>query len=58
MHIIPNKVPVLGWKGGFLAQYPEMNYPNVNLEALTLTGNLDNIGKITRQQRALWPEFS
>jgi len=58
MDIMPNKVPAPGWKGGFLAQHPEMNYPNVNLDALSLTGNLDNIGKITRQQRALWPEFS
>lgn len=51
-------MPAKGWKGGFVAQHPEMKYPKVNLDALCLTDNMDNIQKITRQQRVLWPEFT
>ena len=58
MKLIPNKTPAKGWKGGFLKKHPETNYPDVNLCNLDMTDNLDNIGKITRQQRVLWPEFT
>ena len=54
----PNHIPAKGWKGGFLKKHPEANYPNPDLSNLETTGNLDNIGKITRQQRVLWPEFT
>ena len=56
--IIPNHIPALGWKGGFLQKHPEMTYPNPDLSGLPLTDNLANIGNIERQQRALWPEFT
>lgn len=56
--IIPNHIPAKGWKGGFLKKHPEMNYPDPKLSALEFTGNLDNIEKIKRQQRVLWPEFT
>ncbi len=56
--IVPNHIPAPGWKGGFLKKHPEMNYPNPDLDGLKFTKNLDNISKIKRQQRALWPEFT
>ncbi|WP_034057936.1 hypothetical protein [Lacinutrix jangbogonensis] len=57
--LIPNHIPAKGWKGGFLKKHPEANYPKPNLNhGLEFTGNLDNIGLITRQQRVLWPEFT
>lgn len=58
MKIVPNKTPVPGWKGGFIEANPEMNYPTPDLNSLELTDNMDNISKITRQQRVLWPEFT
>lgn len=54
----PNHIPAKGWKGGFLKKHPKMNYPSPNLDGLKFTDNLDNIHKITRQQRVLWPEFT
>ena len=56
--LIPNHIPAKCWKGGFLKKHPKMNYPNPNLDGLKLTDNLDNICKIKRQQRVLWPEFT
>jgi len=58
MKITPNKTPVPGWVGGFIEVHPEMNYPKPDLSSLDLTDNMDNISKITRQQRVLWPEFT
>ena len=56
--IIPNHIPAKGWKGGFLKKHPKANYPKPDLSKLQFTDNLDNIGKIKRQQRVLWPEFT
>lgn len=58
MKIIPNHIPAKGWEGGFLEKDPKMKYPDPNLKDLKCTKNLDNIDKIQRQQRALWPEFT
>jgi len=66
-----NKEPVGGWIGGFpdLTKNPEMGYPAPetppelatkmpDLSSLEMTGNLDNIKKLERQWKVLWPEFS
>jgi hypothetical protein len=58
MILKPNATPSEGWQGGFLKKHPELNYPGLSLEKLPMTDNLDNIKKITRQQRVLWPEFT
>jgi hypothetical protein len=49
-----------GWKGGFKDSHPEYNYEVVqpDLCDLPITGNLDNIDKITRMQKVNWPQFS
>ncbi|WP_040281933.1 hypothetical protein [Psychroserpens damuponensis] len=54
----PNHIPAKGWKGGFLNKHPKAKYPDPDLKGIGLTQNLDNIGKLTRQQRVLWPEFT
>jgi hypothetical protein len=46
-NINPTAVP--GWIGGFEPS---------NLDDLPMLGNLDNIDKLQRQQKVLWPEFS
>lgn len=58
--IVPNHVPAIGWKGGFIESHPELQYVNgvANLSSLTFNDNLDHIDLIERQQRVLWPEFT
>jgi len=46
------------WKGGFKESNPKFDYPNPDLSSLPMTGNLDNIPKLERQQKVVWPEFS
>jgi hypothetical protein len=41
-----------GWKGGF------KDTTKADLSDLEITGNRDNIDKITRTQKIFWPEFS
>ncbi len=53
-----NPAAVPGWKGGFEASNPDFAYPNPDLTSLPMLGNLDNIDKLQRQQKVLWPEFS
>jgi hypothetical protein len=53
-----NNVPVAGWVGGFEQSNPAFAYPNPDLSALLMLGNLDNIDKLERQQKVVWPEFS
>ncbi|MCP4438280.1 MAG: hypothetical protein GY810_04985 [Aureispira sp.] len=53
-----NETPVEGWVGGFSESNPEFAYPNPNLESLDMQDNLDNIPKLQRQQKVVWPEFS
>jgi len=50
----------LGWKGGFAESKPEFAYPkpSPDLSSIKVTTNMSNIGKITRQMRAKWPQFS
>lgn len=47
-----------GWKGGFMESNPAFAYPNPDLSSLPMLGNMDNIGKLTRQQAVMWPQFS
>lgn len=49
-----------GWEGGFKYSKPKYEYGRTlpDLSDLKITGNLDNIKKITRTQKILWPEFS
>jgi hypothetical protein len=47
-----------GWIGGFEQSNPEFAYPKPNLTSLPLLNNMDNIQKLDRQQKVLWPEFS
>lgn len=54
--INPTAVP--GWVGGFAQSNEAFAYPTPNLSSLPMLGNLDNIGKLQRQQKVVWPEFS
>lgn len=47
-----------GWIGGFAQSNPAFAYPNPDLSSLPMLCNMDNIPRITRQQRIYWPEFS
>ena len=47
-----------GWVGGFAQSNPAFAYPHPDLSSLKLLGNMDNIDKLMRQQKVLWPEFS
>ncbi len=53
-----NPTPVPGWVGGFAETKAAFAYPNPDLGSLHMTGNLDNIHKLQRQQKVVWPEFS
>lgn len=54
-----SKEPAPGWVGGFAKDFP---YPNPTIEFdrhdITIMGNMENIDKLDRQQKVLWPEFS
>ncbi|NET56353.1 MAG: hypothetical protein F6K47_09330 [Symploca sp. SIO2E6] len=52
-----SKIPP-GWQGGFAESNPAFAYPDPNLSSIPMTGNMDNINKLTRQQGVFWPEFS
>jgi hypothetical protein len=47
-----------GWIGGFEESNPAFSYPAPDLSSLPMLGNMDNIHKLTRQQAAIWPQFS
>ncbi len=47
-----------GWVGGFAESNPAFAYPTPDLSSLDMLGNMDNIDKLTRQQKVIWPEFS
>jgi len=42
----------------FLKDHPECDYPDPDLSSLTPTGNMDNIGLLTRHMKIKWPQFS
>jgi hypothetical protein len=48
------------YEGGFKDTNPDFAYvnPQPDLSSLEITGNLDNIDKITRMQKIFWPRFS
>lgn len=46
------------WIGGFEETNKAFSYPDPDLTSLPLLGNMDNIDKLQRQQKVLWPEFS
>ena len=53
--------PLAVWKGGFKDSNPDYDYSKAlspDLSNLPITGNLDNIDKITRMQKVYWPQFS
>lgn len=50
--------PAPGWIGGFSTSKKEFAYPKPDLRSLEMLHNLDNIDKLQRQQKVLWPEFS
>ena len=52
-----SKIPK-GWIGGFKDSNPAFSYPAPDLSSLPMLGNMSNIDKLTRQQAAIWPEFS
>jgi hypothetical protein len=56
--IAPDWIIPTGWTGGFAQSNPAFAYPNPDLTSLPMLDNLDNIHKLTRQQKAIWPEFS
>jgi len=49
-----------GWVGGFAESNPDYSQPRLtpDLSDLPILDNMDNIDKLTRQQKILWPEFS
>lgn len=47
-----------GWIGGFPQSNPAFAYPKPDLSSLPMYDNMDNIDKLQRQQKVLWPEFS
>lgn len=49
-----------GFTGGFRDSNPDYSYgpASPDLSDLPITGNLDNIEKITRMQKVIWPQFS
>ena len=54
-----NKEPVPGWIGGFAQSDPDFSYnPTPDLSSLDMLENMDNIDKLERQQKVVWPEFS
>ena len=55
-----NVSPLAAYKGGFKDSNPDYSYSpeKPDLSDLPITGNLDNIDKITRMQKVLWPQFS
>ncbi|MCF3649741.1 hypothetical protein [Synoicihabitans lomoniglobus] len=53
-----NATPAPGWVGGFEAEKPAFAYPTPDLTSLPMLGNLENIDKLQRQQKVVWPEFS
>jgi hypothetical protein len=53
-----NPTPVAGWVGGFMESNPAFAYPTPNLSSLPVLKNMDNIPKLQRQQKVVWPEFS
>lgn len=42
----------------FLKDHPECAYPDPDLSSLKPTGNMDNIGLLTRHMKIKWPQFS
>lgn len=54
--IVPTPIP---WVGGYYEKNKEkFQYPTPDLSGIPVTKNLDNIPKIQRQQKVVWPEFS
>mmetsp|Transcript_50101 Transcript_50101/g.103147 ORF Transcript_50101/g.103147 Transcript_50101/m.103147 type:complete len:401 (+) Transcript_50101:357-1559(+) len=53
-------IPLPPWKGGHKESYPDWSYPvaKPDMSGEEMLKNLDNIDKITRCQKILWPEFS
>lgn len=46
------------WIGGFVESNPEFSYPEHDLSSLPILDNMANIGKLQRQMKVKWPEFS
>ena len=54
--IVPTPIP---WQGGYYEEHKDkFKYPKPDLKSIPVTGNLENIPKIERQQKVVWPEFS
>ena len=53
-----NREPKPGWIGGFAQSNPAFAYPDPDLSSLPMLDNMANIGKLERQQKVLWPQFS
>lgn len=53
--IVPTPIP---WEGGYKETNPDFDYPTPDLQIIPATGNLENISRLQRQQKVVWPEFS
>ena len=53
-----NRNPAPGWIGGFEGTNPAFAYPTPNLTSLPMWANMENLDRLDRQQKVLWPEFS
>ncbi|MBV1877597.1 MAG: hypothetical protein KUG79_08145 [Pseudomonadales bacterium] len=53
-----NKDAAPGWVGGFSESNQSFAYPDPDLSSLKMLDNMENIDKLQRQQKVLWPEFS
>lgn len=58
MQFKPCTPPLGGWIGGFAESNPAFAYPKPNLSDLAFYDNMDNIDKLARQIKVIWPEFS
>jgi len=48
----------LGWLGGFAQSNVDFAFPSPDLSSIEITTNMANIDRLTRMQKAKWPEFS
>jgi hypothetical protein len=53
-----SKAKLPGWIGGFAQSNCNFAYPKCDLSSLPLWDNMANIGRLQRQQKVRWPEFS
>jgi len=56
----PTVLNLDGWKGGFSESEEKFSYPRLapDMSDIKIMDNMDNIDKLTRMQKVMWPQFS